>query len=345
MNDRKYYILAFIFIFLAGVFYFLGQKYPENRVPITNNGGQEEADAAPIRSLFVGDIMLDRTVRTTIEKHGFEYPFEDIKNIFGGQDMVVGNLEGAITSKPSVSQKDFSILKFTFPSSDARGLKDLGFSGFSLANNHAHDFGQEGFLETLTNLGLGELFSFGSPSNDRNLSTKVNVKGEDICMVGYHALYSSTTTQATEEIRRIKPDCDFVIVYAHWGIEYEDNENKRQREIGHELVDAGADLIIGAHPHVIQPVEIYKNKAIFYSIGNFIFDQDFSLATRQGLAVQMELGADKVTYGFIPVEMYRNKLSFPSKQAFVSRMSILTQELPLDMRNRALEAGQIVLDR
>lgn len=345
MSDKKYYILAFIFIFLAGVFYFLGQKYPENRVPITNNSGQGEADATPIRGLFVGDIMLDRTVRTTIERNGFEYPFEDIKNIFQGQDIVVGNLEGAITSKPSVSQKDFNILKFTFPSSDAMALKDLGFTGFSLANNHAHDFGQEGFLETLTNLGLSELFSFGSPANDKNLSTKVNVKGEDVCMVGYHALYSSTTTEAVEEIKRIKPGCGFIVVYAHWGVEYRDDENQSQREIGHELVDAGADLVIGTHPHVIEPVEIYKNKAIFYSLGNFIFDQDFSLATRQGLAVQMELGADKVTYGLIPIEMYRNKLSFPSKQDFASRMYVLTQELPSDMKNKALETGKIVLDR
>ncbi|CAN5121705.1 capsular polyglutamate synthetase PgsA [soil metagenome] len=298
-----------------------------------------------VNMLFVGDIMLDRTVRTTIEKNGFEYLFKNIESIFLDTDIAIGNLEGTITSNKSLSQKDFSQLKFTFSSSVAKSLRDLGFTGMSLANNHSYDFGKDGFLETMANVGVGNMFTFGSPLNNYNISKVVPVKDKQICYVGYHELYDSKTEVISKEITRLEPTCDFLIVFAHWGTEYKDTPTIAQTKEAHEFIDAGADLIIGAHPHVIQPVEIYKNKAIFYSLGNFIFDQDFSIATRVGLAVRLELTEDKVNFHLIPIEMYKNVLSFPEKEAVMGRMNLLISKLPNDLKTTADVDSVFVLSR
>jgi poly-gamma-glutamate capsule biosynthesis protein CapA/YwtB (metallophosphatase superfamily) len=181
----------------------------------------------------------------------------------------------------------------------------------SLANNHSLDFGEFGFDDTKNYLDKEGIFSFGSPYNDRAISSQVEIRGKNLCFVGYHGLYVADTRKVVTEVKRLDPLCDFVTVFAHWGVEYENEESIVQNSEAHEFIDAGADLVIGAHPHVIQPVEVYKEKAIFYSLGNFIFDQDFSLATRRGIAVHISLSDKKVSFKLIPIEMSKAKLYFP----------------------------------
>lgn len=344
--NYKYTLAIVVGLILA---IFLGFKVSSSKFPeataTTTPPVVEVTKPKNISILFVGDIMLDRTVRTTIEKNGFMYPFEDIKSIFKGNDLAIGNLEGTITSNSSLSQSNFNILKFTFPSSDVKGLKDLGFTGLSLANNHSQDFGNDGYLETMANVGVGGLLSFGSPINDNNLSVVEPVGDENICFVGYHALYNPTTTPVEKEIKDLKLKCTFVVVFAHWGVEYNDTETRTQETQAHILIDAGADLIIGAHPHVVEPIEIYKGKAIFYSLGNFIFDQNFSTPTKLGLAVRMELDKENLTFHLIGLEINRNKLSFPEKDAYQARTDILISELPIDLKEKANIDGEIVIPR
>jgi poly-gamma-glutamate synthesis protein (capsule biosynthesis protein) len=335
MKNKRIFIV--IFIVLVAIFSARSHNKP---VGVTS-----PQVAKPTQLLFVGDIMLDRDVRLAIQKNGFEYLFADIKNIFGNLDLAVGNLEGTITSKPSISLEDYSKLKFTFDPSVVKSLKDLGFNGFSQANNHALDFGTDGFLSTQANLSSADLFSFGSPSNDINLSHMIAVNGENICFVGYHALYKEDTTPIVNEIKKVNQECSFVIVFAHWGMEYEVGESADQVREAHDFIDAGADLVLGAHPHVIEPIEIYKGKAIFYSLGNFVFDQDFSLATRQGLAVRLELGTSTETFHLIGLEMQNSKLYFPEKEAFQIRTNILISQLPKDLAQTADIDGVLILSR
>ncbi len=307
---------------------FLQSKAPEKFSPSPLSIKTPEN---PIEMLFVGDIMLDRTVRSTIERNGFNYVFNDIKVIFQNLDLAVGNLEGTVTSNQSLSLKNLKILKFTFPTSSPQNLKSLGFSGFSLANNHALDFGTDGLKETQNRLTAAGLFYFGTPSNDASLSKSVSIKGQNVCFVGFHSLYNPDTTSVVNGIKSIKEQCNFTVVFAHWGEEYIDEENEAQENAGHDFIDAGADLVIGAHPHVVEPIEIYKNKAIFYSLGNFIFDQDFSLATRQGVTVRVTLSEKEVKYHLIPIAMSRSHLYFPEKEFFQERMSVLISKLPKDL--------------
>ncbi len=298
----------------------------------------------PVVILFVGDIMLDRGVRNAINREGASYPFEALRELLASADVSVGNLEGVFTDNPSLSLMDNSILRFTFEPRLVAMLKEFGFSGFSLANNHSLDFGREGFENTRTLLAENGMFSFGSPLNDYNLSYKVSAKGREVCIVGYHSLYREDPSTAIAEISKLRPDCDFLAVVSHWGDEYQNEENEAQRRLGKIFIDAGADLVVGHHPHVVQPVEIYKGKAIFYSLGNFLFDQDFSLATRQSLAVRLTLGEDYQEFHLIPVEMSRARLYYPEHEAYQARRGILVSKLPEPYRTSALVDSVFTLD-
>jgi poly-gamma-glutamate synthesis protein (capsule biosynthesis protein) len=305
----------------------------------------DKEESSPVRMLFVGDIMLDRVVRRHIDDKGFKYQFEDVMSLFENNDIAIGNLEGTVTSNPSLSEKDFSILRFTFDPKMGDELKALGFSGFSLANNHAYDFGSEGFLETQANLERSGLFSFGSPYNDLNLLAKKNVGNEEVCFVGYHALYRPDISPIVSTITDNRETCTYIVVFAHWGDEYTDVPNARQIEAAHSFIDAGADLVIGAHPHVVEPIETYRGKAIFYSLGNFIFDQDFSRATQLGLAVRLELGTSTQKFTLVPIEMKNTKLSFPEESSYAERMDVLLSRLTEVERGEIRGSGTLTLPR
>jgi poly-gamma-glutamate synthesis protein (capsule biosynthesis protein) len=330
-NSMKKILVAILVLVIIGLGYFAFSRYLVSKLDgrgsvVANIIDKEEP--TPVRILFVGDIMLDRVVRRHIDNKGFKYQFEGVMPLFENNDIATGNLEGTITSNPSLSEKDFSVLRFTFDPQVVEELKGLGFSGFSLANNHAYDFGSEGFLETQANLERAGLFSFGSPYNDLNLLSSVDSKNEHICFVGYHALYRRDIQPVVEAVTKGREACTYIIVFAHWGDEYTDVPTAKQKDAAHSFIDAGADLVIGAHPHVVQPIEIYKDKAIFYSLGNFIFDQDFLRATQLGLAVKLELSTSTQKFALVPIEMKNTKLSFPGENAFAPRIDVLLSGLP-----------------
>jgi gamma-polyglutamate biosynthesis protein CapA len=344
----KKILAAILVVVILGLGYFAFSRYLVSK--LDGRGGVvaniiDKEEPTPIKMLFVGDIMLDRVVRRHIDDKGFKYQFEGVMSLFENNDIAIGNLEGTVTSNPSLSEKDFSVLRFTFDPQVVEELKRLGFSGFSLANNHAYDFGSEGFLETQANLLRAGLFSFGSPYNDLNLSSSVDLKDEHICFVGYHALYRRDIQPVIETITKDRETCTYTIVFAHWGDEYADVPTARQKGAAHSFIDAGADLVIGAHPHVVEPIEIYKDKAIFYSLGNFIFDQDFSRATQLGLAMKLELGTSTQKFILVPIEMKNTKLSFPEDSAYAPRMDVLLSALPERSREEVRNNKAFLLAR
>lgn len=253
----------------------------------------------PVQVLFVGDIMLDRNVARTILSEGPSVLFAGTSALLADADLRVGNLEGTITGASSLAQKDHSILRFTFnPVQTDAVLNPLHFDALSLANNHSLDFGQDGYAETYRRLEKNGIAAFGHPYNvPGKISTTLLVKNKTICLVGFHSLYEANTANVTDEIQRLRPNCWRVVVFAHWGEEYQEHSDVAQQAAAHAFIDAGADLVVGAHPHVVQEHEVYKGKAIFYSLGNFMFDQNFSWATTHGLAVRADFYEDKT--GFI----------------------------------------------
>jgi poly-gamma-glutamate synthesis protein (capsule biosynthesis protein) len=139
---------------------------------------------------------------------------------------------------------------------------------------------------------------------------------------------------------------DLQIVYVHWGEEYKDISTKTQRSLAHTLIDNGVDVIIGDHPHVVEDIELYKGKPIFYSLGNFVFDQYFSDAVQQGLAVKMTIFRDSVRYDFMGVSSLGSKsqphvMTVPEKQQFLQAVA-RKSDTALDTE---IAGGHIVVSR
>ncbi|MCX6744733.1 MAG: AmmeMemoRadiSam system protein B [Candidatus Parcubacteria bacterium] len=257
-------------------YYTYGSKVPKNQISL----------------LSVGDLMLDRNVSALTKKDGsYDYPFAKLNLFFKGIDFKLANLEGPVTDFQSVANTG-NHMQFTF-SPDFLPTLQKYFQVFSLANNHSLNFGNKGLEQTRNYLKETDINFFGDPqNNDKLLSTIIEKNSIKVGLIGYHALVTTKMSVITEEIKTLKKKTDWVIVYAHWGNEYKELPSSSQIYQAHEMIDSGADLILGSHPHVIEPLEIYNNKVIFYSLGNFIFDQYFSQAVKQGLSVGIVL--DKV---------------------------------------------------
>ncbi|MCK4554656.1 CapA family protein, partial [Candidatus Parcubacteria bacterium] len=138
-------------------------------------------------------------------------------------------------------------------------------------------------------------------------STVVALADKKIGIAGFSMVYSKLNTAKAEKvINDLASTTDLVIVNMHWGTEYKHQFNKLQQETAHTLIDAGADIIIGHHPHVVQDIEVYQGKPIFYSLGNFVFDQYFSQDTQEGLAIGVSINDEKTDFFLYPL---KSKLS------------------------------------
>lgn len=244
--------------------------------------------------------MFDRGIRYYAQKNsGNDFIFDKIAPVLSKNDLVVANLEGPITNNKSISAGTAPGTAdnyfFTFDPSVAKTLFDENIKLVSLGNNHILNFGREGLAETKNYLDQAKVGYFGAPDYPKSASKEIN--GIKITFINYNEfadLPQDINQKSTiEEIQKAKNYSDVIIVYCHWGIEYLDSAIDEQKSLAHQLVDAGADLVIGSHPHVIEPMEIYNGKRIYYSLGNFIFDQYFSEDVRNGLGVQVQI--DKTT--------------------------------------------------
>jgi len=318
------FVAAFLMLAILVPFPGVGEVYEV--AEISDNNVHEEQEEVPqsLSILFVGDMMFDRGVARRSKEYGLEWLLEDVEDLFLDSDMVVGNLEGTITKFPSVAQVDNTILRFTFDPLVAPLLKKYNFSAVSLANNHSSDFGEEGYLETKKYLDNEGVQFFGTALNNKVLSTTLEEGKERICLIGYHDNFLFNSVSAFEEIERTKVGCTFVVLFAHWGEEYKTVQNERQENLAHAFIDAGVDLVIGAHPHVVQPLEIYNGRAIFYSLGNFIFDQYFSFNTTHGVAVRLVLDTDEIRFELFPVDIDYGKVTRADASASARVLKALT---------------------
>jgi len=289
--------------------------------------GGEPADDKSLTLLSVGDMMLDRAVYThTLRAGDFNHPFQFLDRFFDGAHLTYGNLEGPVTTFRSVSNNPANSFQFTF---DTRYVEPLSryFDIVSLANNHTHNFGNAGLEQSREFLAEGGIDAFGGPYNEtEHLSFVTEKNGISLGFVGYHQLIGYGFDDVLAEVKRLDPLVDVVIVAPHWGAEYKtERPGVREQREARQLVDVGADLILGAHPHVIQPIEEYKGKMIFYSLGNFIFDQYWSINTQRGLVVGTTFrkidGNVQSEYRLFPVAI--NGKSQPSLAPHDMRESIL----------------------
>lgn len=307
-------------------------------------GGPLSQESEPVHLLFTGDVMLDRAVAQRMQEQGAQTVLRSVERLFLGVDAVIINLEGTITSQASVSIPDHSRLEFTFDPSMATFLAENGVTAVSLSNNHTDDFGAGGYAQTKSFLSQAGIASFGSPDNHGELSTSLVIHGKHICLVGYEGFIHASTTLVAAEIQRIRPECDLLVATMHAGTEYLSGHTWQQEQAAHAFIDAGADLVIGTHPHVVEPLEIYKGKAIFYSLGNFIFDQDFSFETTHGLVVDLEWDGSQFRYVFVPISIQREKVSFPDPIARLQTLQALVDShMTSDVQSAILQSYTLIL--
>lgn len=245
-----------------------------------------------ITLIFVGDMMFDRHIRSNAEKQGnYEFILEPMAAHFAGADLIIGNLEGPITTNKSRSQGSVpgstDNFYFTFDPAILSLLKKYPFV-VNLGNNHITNFGADGIDQTLQFLTDARIPYFGQIGRDNQVEaeTLITEVGQlSIGLVNYNEFLPGGLEKSLAAIAKIKDQVDLVIVYTHWGAEYVPIANEAISTRAHSFVDAGADLVIGSHPHVIQNSEIYQGVPIYYSLGNFIFDQYFSREVMTGQVV------------------------------------------------------------
>lgn len=247
------------------------------------------AQKRSIKILFAGDMMLDRGTRKVIEKRGIDYLFEDIHNLFKDQDIIVVNLEGTVCDTgltPTPKAYNFMIDKAWLTSFSSHKITHV-----CLANNHSIDFGKEGLQQTYNYLIQNKVTPIGY-HHHQNPCEPIIIKrnGIQLAMFSSSFLYEKEEScichesgkELAERIRlfKIHHPGVHIVLCLHWGIEMSPTPEKEQQAQAHAFIDAGADLIIGHHPHVVQTIEQYKGKWIFYSLGNFIFDTNNILSNR-----------------------------------------------------------------
>lgn len=294
-----------------------------------------------ITFIVAGDMMFGRAVGYHYEKKGFTKLFDQLGDrVFWGVDAALANLEGPITAQSVTYDKKLRSLSFLFPKNSIDALSFLHLAGVSLANNHTQNHGSRGLEETRALLKKNKIDAIGDPSHVTDFSVSYfDGEGLRLAVVGANALSNSSKTTAL--IKKLKTDQqNRILVFPHWGTEYAQMHSPAQEALAKRWIDAGADAIIGAHPHVIQDIGAYKGVPIVYSLGNFIFDQTFSKETQQGLIVAGSFSDEGLSLYLFPHQSSHYQpalLKGAEKQKIIER---ITKNVQLFVKNS--DAGQFL---
>lgn len=235
----------------------------------------------------VGDIMLGGTATPVLEEHGYDYPFEKTRHLLQNSDIVIGNLEGPLTTAETPYASDKTYLFKTPPDKVAPALKKAGFTLLNLANNHILDYGIQGLKDTTQALENNQLQHVGAGINlqQARKGLIVEAQGYRIGFLSYSLTFPKSfwatnnrpgtafghEHEIRADVRQLKATTDYVIVSFHWGREKTTVLREYQPLLAHAAIDEGASVILGHHPHVLQAIEEYKHGIILYSLGNFTF--------------------------------------------------------------------------
>ena len=253
----------------------------------------------------VGDCTLgtdenfdyDTSLNACYDNYGADYFFSNVKSIFSTDDLTIANFEGTLTDSEEREDKEYA---FKAPAEYAGILTSGSVEAVNTANNHSHDYGDQGYEDTISALDSAGILNFGY---DKTLVTEV--KGIKVGLVGIYELkdHLERKEQLKQNIAKVKAEgAQITIVIFHWGNEKEEVPDSNQTTLAHLAIDEGADLVCGHHPHVLQGIEEYKGKNIVYSLGNFCFggnqypsDMDTMIFQQTFTVDQNGVKADNVT--------------------------------------------------
>ena len=254
---------------------------------------QEQFVLSEVKILAVGDLFFDRSLRRIAEQNG-EYLFDCTKELFAQADFAVGNLEGPITATSSRSRGSVvgspENYIFTFPQNTAKLLAANHFGAVNLGNNHISNFGQEGIASTREYLSASGVGDFGGIAGVEPVA-HIDHGGIKLSFVSYNEFGGAPHEDVAQKISVEKAAGRIVVVYTHWGDEYS-TSTTRLRPVAEKLAQAGASVIIGSHPHVVAGHEYIGQTLVYYSLGNFIFDQYWNDDVSHGLALLLHMFSD-----------------------------------------------------
>ena len=270
--------------------------------------------SAAVSLTAVGDVMLGRNVGKAIEKQGYNYPFSALDGYMAKADITFGNLESPLSTGGKKLYGKSVVLRGD--PKMAPVLAEQGFDVLSLANNHMMDYNSEALLDTIVALRDSGIEPIGAGA-DLAEATQAVIMNSNGLRIGFLAYTDKYKTEyftkksfaATgdscgvapldrkgilEDVKALADEVDVIVVSLHWGKEYKSKPATADVKLAHEIIDAGAALVIGHHPHRLQGVERYGKGLIAYSLGNFIFDQKTALYMRQSMILDVELAPGKV---------------------------------------------------
>jgi poly-gamma-glutamate synthesis protein (capsule biosynthesis protein) len=313
--------------------------------------------AAPAEEIVinaVGDVMLAGRWSAAIRKNGYDFPFRRVAAELKTGDITIANLESPIAR----GGVEFSGKKFRFRAEPelAGALKESGINLVTLANNHTMDFGGQALMETIQNLEKAGIASVGAGETlaEARKMAFYTIKGKKIAFLGYSLtqpmeFFAGRSSPGTapgferifvEDIRRARQEADYVIASFHWGTEGRSEIQTYQRTVAHKAIEAGADVIIGHHPHVLRGIERYKTGIVFYSLGNFTFASKGRSAD-VGLMVRLRFGEGMREAELLPLDILHRRVGFQpqpvtGKQAagIIERLNRLSNPLKTSIENR-----------
>ena len=257
-----------------------------------------------------GDVMLGDRALGPMRVHGSQYPFEHVRPLLEASDTVLVNHEGPFGTRELQNVRRFS---YRVDPAMAHVMAEAGITVVTLANNHLLDCGPEGVLESLEAVESAGIASVGAGRNleDARKPGIIQTGGLRIGFLGYYWNKRCSATESTpgappgtleqieEDVSALRKSVDRVVVTLHWGVPYDRHPLPDDREKAHVAIDCGADAVVGHHPHVIQPVEVYKGRPIIYSLGNFVFGSGHSQAG--GMLARFEFHETGTTTRLFPL--------------------------------------------
>ncbi len=285
---------------------------PDMAEPIVDNSGETVLEPGTVRLCFGGDTSIDSEFADAANKWGIDYPWKEVTEVFSGADLAIVNLETCVSERGASEKRQG--YGFRTPPEMLEGFVNAGIDMVNLANNHTRDFGYDALTDTfeyLSNYGI-DYFGAGINKEQAEGLTVKTVNGIKIGFAGCNYVYlpddcaaaedhaginmvykmsDERTLAFLEKVKEYDTQCDVLIVFMHAGTEEVFEVNSYQKKLARALVDNGADMVVGAHPHTLQPIEFYNGKPIFYSIGNLIFwhiDDDID-----GLTCIFDITVDK----------------------------------------------------
>jgi len=339
-------------------------------------GKQSQSNSPETSSItisVVGDLMCHSPqfeyAKVTADSFDFTPTFNEIKKYFDSSDFVFGNLETVTAGK----EKNYSGYPlFNSPEDYITSLKKAGFNFLFTSNNHCLDRGEVGVLRTLENLKKYEINSTGtfSSQQERDSITIISAKGIRFAIVSYtygmngnflpkgksYLVNRISDSLLVRDIQKAKSyDVDFVLVYFHFGEEYQRKPNRYQKNVVQTAIDAGADIILASHPHVLQPVQFFKSKGkldsgfVAYSLGNFISNQRWRYSDA-GAILQFQITKDILSHdlhlgkvSFTPTWVFKGKIA-DKKQLVILPSSRCKDEYPFLSNQDYLKMNQSFQD-